>query len=185
MPLYYFIQGKFYLRIDLLGEGAKWRRTTGQEIYSPLLVAFSEQDGGNWVNSHVPKFSATESYCLPENVALITLQALDDESVLLRLAHLYELDEDKDLSKMATVDLRKLFPDKMISKITETNLSANQERSEMEKKRLKWKVRGTSRSKSVVRGRPVDSSKLLVELGPMEIRTFLLNFLDARRQVVD
>ena len=37
------IQGKFYLRIDRLGEGAKWRRTLGQEIYSPLLLAFSEQ----------------------------------------------------------------------------------------------------------------------------------------------
>ncbi|XP_050134439.1 probable alpha-mannosidase At5g13980 isoform X2 [Malus sylvestris] len=37
------IQGKFYFRIDPLGEGAKWRRTFGQEIYSPLLLAFSEQ----------------------------------------------------------------------------------------------------------------------------------------------
>ncbi|XP_020573833.1 alpha-mannosidase At3g26720-like [Phalaenopsis equestris] len=80
------IQGKFYLRIDLLGEGAKWRRTTGQEIYSPLLVAFSEQDGGNWVNSHVPKFSATESYCLPENVALITLQFNKVDTVLLYMS---------------------------------------------------------------------------------------------------
>lgn len=37
------VQGKFYLRIDPLGEGAKWRRSFGQEIYSPLLLAFTEQ----------------------------------------------------------------------------------------------------------------------------------------------
>ena len=37
------IQGKFYFRFDPLGEGAKWRRTFGQEIYSPLLLAFAEQ----------------------------------------------------------------------------------------------------------------------------------------------
>lgn len=37
------IQGKLYLRIDHIGEGAKWRRTVGQEIYSPLLLAFTEQ----------------------------------------------------------------------------------------------------------------------------------------------
>lgn len=37
------IQGKFYFRFDPLGEGAKWRRTVGQEIYSPLLLAFAEQ----------------------------------------------------------------------------------------------------------------------------------------------
>lgn len=36
----------FYIRIDPLGEGAKWRRTFGQEIYSPLLLAFAEQVGG-------------------------------------------------------------------------------------------------------------------------------------------
>ena len=39
------IVGKYYLRIDPLGEGARWRRSFGQEIYSPLLVAFTEQVG--------------------------------------------------------------------------------------------------------------------------------------------
>lgn len=37
------VQGKFYYRIDPLGDGAKWRRTFGQEVYSPLLLAFSEK----------------------------------------------------------------------------------------------------------------------------------------------
>lgn len=33
------------------------------------------QDGGNWVNSHVTKFSAMDpAYSLPDNVALLTLQ---------------------------------------------------------------------------------------------------------------
>jgi alpha-mannosidase len=31
------------MKFDPRGEGARWRRTFGQEIYSPLLVAFSEQ----------------------------------------------------------------------------------------------------------------------------------------------
>nr|GEY32393.1 alpha-mannosidase isoform X1 [Tanacetum cinerariifolium] len=38
------VQGKFYIRIDPIGDGAKWRRTFGQEIYSPLLLAFAEQE---------------------------------------------------------------------------------------------------------------------------------------------
>lgn len=68
------------------------------------------------------------------------------------------------------------FANFQIIKITETNLSANQERAEMEKKRLKWKVQqGFSGAETVVRGGPVDPSKLVVELGPMEIRTFILN----------
>ncbi|PKA64363.1 lysosomal alpha-mannosidase [Apostasia shenzhenica] len=171
------VQGKFYLKIDQLGEGSKWRRTAGQEIYSPLLISFSEQSGDSWANSHVPKYTAMEpSYNLPDSVAIITLQTRKDGSVLFRLAHLYEVGEDKDLSKLAVVDLKKVFPRKKICKITETNLSANQERSEMERKKLKWKVEGAPSSYEVVRGRPVNPSELLVELGPMEIRTFLLEF---------
>ncbi|KAL3572533.1 hypothetical protein D5086_026437 [Populus alba] len=86
------IQGKYYYRIDPIGEGAKWRRSFGQEIYSPLLLAFSEEDGDKWMNSHVTTFSGFDSsYILPDNVAVLTLQELDDGKVLLRLAHLYEV----------------------------------------------------------------------------------------------
>ncbi|KAJ4794961.1 Alpha-mannosidase [Rhynchospora pubera] len=171
------IQGKYYTKIDPIGEGAKWRRTFGQEIYSPLLLAFSEMDGGNWGSSHVSNFTVMDpSYNLPDNVALVTLQALDDGSVLLRLAHLYEVGEDKDLSVMASVDLKKMFPDKKVSKIIEMNLSANQERDAMEKKRLKFRAADYTGAETVSRGSPVDPSELIVELGPMEIRTFIVNF---------
>lgn len=174
------IQGKLYYRIDPRGEGAKWRRSFGQEIYSPLLFAFSEQEGDNWINSHRPTFSWIDSsYSLPDNVAIITLQELDGGKVLLRLAHLYEIGEDKDLSVLTNVELKKLFPRKKISKVTETSLTANQERIEMEKKRLVWKVEGPSsrNDAEVKRGRPVDPASLIVELVPMEIRTFIIQFV--------
>ncbi|KAJ0106708.1 hypothetical protein Patl1_19715 [Pistacia atlantica] len=172
------VQGKFYLKMDQLGEGAKWRRTVGQEIYSPLLLAFAEQDGDNWMNSHVATFSGIDpSYNLPNNVAIITLQEHEKGKVLLRLAHLYETGEDKDYSVMTSVELKKLFPNKKISKVTEMNLSANQERSMMEKRKLAWKVQGSAEAETkVVRGGPVDPAKLVVELAPMEIRTFLIDF---------
>ncbi|KAK6127825.1 hypothetical protein DH2020_038427 [Rehmannia glutinosa] len=171
------IQGKYYLRFDPLGEGSKWRRSFGQEIYSPFLLAFTEQDD-KWTNFQVPTFSAMDpSYSLPDNVAIITLQELEDGTVLLRLAHLYEVGEDKDLSVMATVELKRVFPNKKINTIKETSLSANQEREEMEKKRLSWKVEGSNTKQDTdLRGGPVDPVKLVVELAPMEIRTFIINF---------
>ncbi|KAC9878025.1 hypothetical protein E3N88_45154 [Mikania micrantha] len=170
------VQGKFYIRIDPMGDGAKWRRTFGQEIYSPLLLAFAEQDGNDWKNSHASSFSMIDaSYSLPNNTAIITLQELESGTVLLRLAHLYEVGEDKDYSVMASVELKKLFPDRKISKVIEMNLSGNQERGEMEKKRLKWKTKDSSKAK-IVRGGGVDPEKLVVELGPMEIRTFFIDF---------
>ncbi|KAG2334143.1 hypothetical protein Bca52824_005323 [Brassica carinata] len=172
------IQGKYYYRIDPSGEGAKWRRTFGQEIYSPLLLAFAHQDDGKPMSFGAASFSGMDSsYSLPDNVALLTLQELDDGNVLLRLAHLYEVGEDKDLSGVATVELKKLFPGKKIAKVTEMSLSANQERSVMEKKRLVWKVEGEGSNgemKNVKRGREIDPRKLVMELYPMEIRTVLI-----------
>ncbi|KAK7410985.1 hypothetical protein VNO78_02279 [Psophocarpus tetragonolobus] len=170
------VLGKYYFRIDPVGEGARWRRAFGQEIYSPLLLAFTENDG-HWGDSHVTTFSGIDSsYNLPDNVAIITLQDLGDGKVLLRLAHLYEIDEDKDLSAKTTVELKKVFPNKQINKITEVNLSANQERAEMERKRLVWQVKGSPPEPKVWRGGQVDPEKLIVELAPMEIRTFVISF---------
>ncbi|KAJ8772488.1 hypothetical protein K2173_027665 [Erythroxylum novogranatense] len=172
------IVGKYYLRIDPAGEGAKWRRSYGQEIYSPFLLAIAEQDADSWTKSHITTFSGMDpSYVLPDNVAIVTLQELEDGKVLLRLAPLYEIGEDKNLSTMARVELKRVFPSKKINKITETSLSANQERAEMEKKRLVWKVEGGSEEEQkVVRGGPVSQETLVVELSPMEIRTFLIDF---------
>ena len=60
-----------------------------------------------------------------------------------------------------------------IKELTETNLSANQKKSEMRK--LNWRVVGdTETGPAPVKGGPVDSQALVVELGPMEIRTFSL-----------
>jgi len=63
-----------------------------------------------------------------------------------------------------------------INKVTEMSLSANQERAEMEKRKLNWKVEGSTEEPKVVRGGPVDPINLVVELAPMEIRTFFIDF---------
>ncbi|XP_073060322.1 probable alpha-mannosidase At5g13980 [Primulina eburnea] len=172
------VQGKYYLRFDLLGEGSKWRRSFGQEIYSPFLLAFSEQDE-EFTNFPVPTFTAMDpSYSLPDSVVILTLQELEDQTVLLRLAHLFEVGEDKDLSVMTTVELKRVFPNKKIYDIHEMSLSSNQEREEMEKKRLSWKVEGGSNKQASPgpRGGPVHPAELVVELAPMEIRTFIIDF---------
>lgn len=170
------IRGSYYLSINQVGAGAVWRRTTGQEIYTPLLAAFTQEKEETWKASHVATGTAMDpGYSLPLNVALITLQELDDGSVLLRLAHLYEAGEDAAYSTLAKVELKKMFSGKAIKELKEMSLSSNQEKSEM--KKMTWKVEGDNGEQpSPVRGGPVDSSTLVVELGPMEIRTFLLQF---------
>ncbi|KAK6928598.1 Glycosyl hydrolases family 38, C-terminal beta sandwich domain [Dillenia turbinata] len=113
------------------------------------------------------------SYSLPKNVTLITPQELENGKVLVRLAHLYETGVDKDFSKMASVELKSCSGRRRLP-VTEMSLSANQERAEMEKKKLAWKVEGCSGEEpKAVRGGSVGPGKLVVELSPMEIRTLI------------
>ena len=98
----YQVRGNYYIGIHKLGAGSRWRRTTGQEIYSPLLLAFTHevwlkysyllhgpiiitilhllryvivQNLENWKSSHLTKGTILEpNYSLPPNVALITLE---------------------------------------------------------------------------------------------------------------
>lgn len=60
-----------------------------------------------------------------------------------------------------------------IKTINEMSLSANQNKSDM--KKIAWKVEGDNTYEpKPIKGAPVDPLTLIVELGPMEIRTFLL-----------
>ncbi|XP_027344930.1 alpha-mannosidase isoform X2 [Abrus precatorius] len=170
------VRGNYYVSIHKLGAGSRWRRTTGQEIYSPMLLAFTHENVENWKSSHLTEGTTTDpNYSLPPNVALITLEELDGGIVLLRLAHLYEPSEDAEYSTLTKVELKKLFASKTIKELKEVSLSANQEKSEM--KKMKWNVEGDKgQEPKAVRGRPVSNSDFVVELAPMEIRTFLLKF---------
>ncbi|KAI3960584.1 hypothetical protein MKX01_003758 [Papaver californicum] len=179
------IRGTYFMNINQLGTGQRWRRTTGQEIYSPLLLAFTPEGNENWNASHITNTTSMDpDYSLPPNVAVITLQELEDGKVLLRLAHLYETGEDFEYSAMANVELKKMFGKRTIKEVTETSLSTNQEKSEM--KTMKWTVEGESGQPSTPRrggqqppskrGGPVNLSTQIVHLGPMEIRTFLIGF---------
>jgi len=86
------------------------------------------QSASTWVNSYVTS-SNLLSADLPPNVHLVSLNALDSTSktAILRLTHVYAIDEDPVLSKPVSVTLSKLFSSATISKITETTLSANQD----------------------------------------------------------
>ncbi|GAU34202.1 hypothetical protein TSUD_209840 [Trifolium subterraneum] len=170
------VRGNYYISIDNVGAGSRWRRTTGQEIYSPLLLAFTHENAENWKSSHLTKGTVMDpNYSLPPNVALITLEELDGGVVLLRLAHLYEPSEDAQYSTLAKVELKKLFAKKRINELKEVSLSANQEKSEI--KKMTWKVEGDKgQEQRAVRGGSVSTLDFVVELGPMEIRTFLLKF---------
>uniref|UniRef100_A0A452XFA2 Uncharacterized protein n=1 Tax=Aegilops tauschii subsp. strangulata TaxID=200361 RepID=A0A452XFA2_AEGTS len=85
-------RGTYYVNVNKLGHGAHWRRTQGQKVYSPFLLGFAHEDESSWKSYSVVKASMMDAnYSLPDNVAIITLQSLDDGTALLRLAHLFQV----------------------------------------------------------------------------------------------
>ncbi|THG07644.1 hypothetical protein TEA_024216 [Camellia sinensis var. sinensis] len=136
-----------------------------------------EKEGGEQPHPQPwPKWAPGEHWkSREEEPAMEVLQELDDGSVLLRLAHLYEAGEDAEYSTLAKVELKQVFSGKMIKEVKEVSLSTNQDKSQM--KKMTWKVEGDNGgAPRAIRGGPVNISDLVVELGPMEIRTFLLTF---------
>ncbi|KAI8004142.1 hypothetical protein LOK49_LG08G01835 [Camellia lanceoleosa] len=68
------VRGNYYISINQLGAGSRWRRTTNQEVYSPILLAFTHETLDEWTSSHLTMGTTIDpNYSLPLNVALITL----------------------------------------------------------------------------------------------------------------
>jgi alpha-mannosidase len=103
MPKQLQARGTYYVNVEKLGHGAHWRRTYGQQVYSPFLLAFTNevhlvtistylinifsflskftvcllilQEETSWKSYNVPKSSMMDAnYSLPHNVAIVTLQ---------------------------------------------------------------------------------------------------------------
>uniref|UniRef100_A0A8C9U4P0 Alpha-mannosidase n=1 Tax=Scleropages formosus TaxID=113540 RepID=A0A8C9U4P0_SCLFO len=77
---------------------------------------------------------------LPPAVHLLTLSQWDQESVLLRLEHQFQVTESPTNSQPVTVNLKKLFSTLEVVGVSEMNLSANQWKDEMN--RFDWKTSG-------------------------------------------
>lgn len=111
---------------------------------------------------------------LPPNVHLFSLNAVDGTSnkTLLRLQHIFEIDEHPQLSLPVKVDIRSLFaPPYKVSNITEMNLTANQKKSDV--KRFHWNSETDTKAETTTSLIPRDN---VVILKPTEIRTFLVEF---------
>eukprot|EP00250_Pteridium_aquilinum_P013927 c21663_g1_i1 orf=147-3290(+) len=169
------VRGTFLIDVRPANESALWRRNLIQRQLFPLQLVFSivnDEDG----QVNISQYSAMATgYQLPPNVAIITLQELHDSSALLRLAHLFEIDEHDEWSSVAVVDLQNIFGERTIKKVVELSLTANQKKSEMKSKQ--WQIENDETEV----GRRIRSSGFLgdgyqIELQPMEIRTFSVTF---------
>jgi len=153
---------------------ARLHRPKSLNLNNPILLAFSSASSvSSWIQSSKTIF-APMSAALPHNVHLLNLKTRDDGFVLLRLTHLYEVNEDHEFSRPATIDLNTLFPSLQIVTVTEMTLTANQPLSELQ--RLNWKTTGTEQLQESNLMMKDNLEDFQVTLNPMDTRTFLIRY---------
>ena len=142
---------------------------------------------GNSLSSRF-KFSGLRDY-LPKMINLLTLESWDQENVLIRLEHIFEINEDADYSRPVQVSLRRMFRNFKIVKVREMTLDALQDIEVARVNRLRFQT-STNPYKNytdelgdfvnmdyvshLIDTSPPGEDLFIVELRPMEIRTFLV-----------
>lgn len=114
---------------------------------------------------------------LPPNVQILTLEPWKENSVLLRLEHVFEINESASLSQPVQVNIQDLFAPFTVTSVRETTLGGNQWIEEMN--RLKWDIETNEVNKSSFESPAtpilVGENFINVLMKPMEIRTFVIN----------
>ena len=166
------MRGKHFLVFATVASAAETRRQLVETANFPPLVAFSHK-------TIQPTSASSLSVALPKSIKLMTLTsnyaATNGGKVLLRLAHLYALGEHPTLSLPVNISLKEVFGKTglQVKSATETSLTANQDAAVMDAAHA---AGGSWTADPVLPRRrlnPLDP-RLEVTVGPMEVRTFLV-----------
>jgi len=159
--------------------GKPWRAQSQFEL-NPIQFLFGVPTTlASWNSKFISQWSGVNVQ-LPNNVYLQTLMPVhypvgNPAQYILRLHHLYAINEDPIYSRPVTVNLSGLFKNKELSTIEETNLTAVQKRSDMH--RLHWNTE-TKQSSAFPQNQPLSVDQFEIVLNPMQTRTFLVTFKD-------
>ncbi|KAI1724268.1 alpha mannosidase middle domain-containing protein [Ditylenchus destructor] len=143
----------------LLGTKSPAHRPLAYELFHHPIISFAQIGS---IESYIKQFLTTFSPLtadLPPHVNLLTLKQLKSNSLLLRLEHFYQNQEDNFLSQPVSVDLTKLFSPFDIISVEELMLAANKPPTSNEPNKQQNKF-SESRLEAFT-----------VELKPMEIKT--------------
>ncbi|KAJ4433197.1 hypothetical protein ANN_15454, partial [Periplaneta americana] len=149
---------------------AQEREVAQRKLLSPWLFFSS---GGpsfeDWKNKYKMEYHGLlES--LPANVQILTLEPWKNDTLLLRLEHILEKNEDAQLSEPVIVSYQNIFSTFVINSAQNTTLAANQWLEDSN--RLVWKSATTRTSADLQPSAGVPSSVTLI---PMQIGTYTLS----------
>ena len=189
------IRGSHFVTLEPpANASAIWRPLADRVFAKPVLGFRSGAVVHNQATTR--SFSSALSRPLPDNVQLMTLQALSKGQFLLRLSHQFGIHEDAVLSVPVQVDLSTMFnpnvlelthtpPHALLTMAREMSLTNNQKKSEIVARRKlnqQWNLERPTRAPHPWRQAPFDFAKSpLVTLGPLEVKTFVLSVKSTSR----
>ncbi|XP_044750282.1 lysosomal alpha-mannosidase isoform X3 [Coccinella septempunctata] len=169
-------RGSHYLVVGSAdGGAAKSERDLAQRKLLQAWTFFStigNQSLEDYRSKFAMRFSGLQR-SLPRNVQILTLEPWIGMSVLLRLEHVLEKNEDPVLSQPAAVDLKALFTPFDIISIKETTLGANQWLSDNSRLHFATDDETPERNPRYIVVNAEDD--FIITLNPMQIRTFVVD----------
>jgi len=195
------VRGSVAVLVSEIDKGMKELRTHMDKMYLPIYPLYSTPTTTTTnTNTASTKLGLTTS--LPENIHLQTLEVWTSKpnTLLVRLAHQFAIDEDKVLSQPVMVDMGLLLEPWAPISLTEMSLSANMEKTEMMSRRIDWSftVDSDSHSHSITANKNVpyetmqkkgkeikkaSKSDMMVYMEPMEIKTFLVEISAEKEKI--
>lgn len=170
------VRGLHRLSIDAAASAPAAGKAALQALMFPPQLTFSPLAAGStpaaWLAAHNGSFSGLAA-ALPPNVHLLTVAAQSPSTLLLRLAHLFEVGEDPSLSLPATVGLTSLFAGTQLAACVELTTPASQPLSAVTVRTVQIEGEGASTWPTLPA--PPAGPAQVVTIAPMEVRTFSCN----------
>ena len=174
------IRGSHFVTLEHPANASAIWRPLADRVFAKPVLGF--QSGALVHNQTTAQsFTSALSRPLPDNVQLMTLQALSKGQFLLRLSHQFGIHEDPLLSAPVQVDLSTMFNPKVLelTMAREMSLTNNQKKSEIVARRKlnqQWNLERPTPAPHPWRQATFDFARSpLVTLGPLEVKTFVLS----------
>ena len=164
----------FYTRTSSLPHNQDHYKKDFQEDFLKLKNSnkfFTQIDTRKLNEGNINQFNFHQ---LPPNVILITLMYNNDSSILVRFAHLYEMNEHPIYSSLVKLNFHGLFPLLEIQEISEMQLSGVSLKRDIQE--LHWGIDNRNKEERNKRTevRDDEEKKGIFTISCMEIKTFMI-----------
>ena len=168
------ITGRHYILLNPPQSQADALRSVQSQVYAPSHVELAPITiaAKEYIDTHRTQDTYLKSP-LPDNLDLITLMAHNNsqDTLLIRLAHLFAVNDQSDLARPVTIDLSQLFKRNLVS-FKEVSLTANQPVENIRNMQSElWQKTLDTSTNTFQDG---SFSGPVVSITPMEVRTFII-----------